>query len=64
MPLPSWTVKNFGDSKTHKLPDTPLTFEHRADLPDSQTSQAGKLTEGQLEEEERNATENEHNKVG
>lgn len=52
------------DNNTHKVTDTPLTFEHRADLPDSQTPQAGKLTEGQLEEEKRNATENQHDKVG
>lgn len=40
-----------------------LTFEHRADLPNSQTPQAGELTEGQLEEEERNAAEHQHDEV-
>lgn len=41
-----------------------LTFEHRADLPYSQTPLAGKLAEGQLEEEERNAAEHQHDEVG
>ncbi len=40
-----------------------LTFEHRTDLPYSQTPLAGKLTEGQLEEEEGNAAEHQHDEV-
>lgn len=48
-------------TNTHKY--TLLTFEHWADLPDSQTSQAGELTEGQLEEKERNAAEDQHDEV-
>lgn len=40
-----------------------LTFEHGADLPHSQTALAGKLTEGQLEEEEGDAAEHQHDEV-
>lgn len=39
------------------------TFKHGADLPHSETAQAGKLAEGQLEEEERNAAEHQHDEV-
>jgi len=39
------------------------TFEYGADLPHSKTPQAGELTEGQLEEEERNAAEHQHDEV-
>lgn len=42
---------------------SPLTFEHGADLPDSQAALAGKLAKGQLEEEERNAAEHQHDEV-
>lgn len=40
-----------------------LTFEHRADLPYSQTSLAGKLAEGQLKKEEGDAAEHQHDEV-
>lgn len=39
------------------------TFKHGADLPNPQTAQAGKLTKGELEEEEWNATEHKHDEV-
>lgn len=39
------------------------TFEHGADLPDTQTPKAGKLTKGQLEEEERDAAEYQHDEI-
>lgn len=44
--------------------NTAPTFEHRADLPDSKTPQAGELPKRQLQEEERDATENQHDEVG
>lgn len=40
-----------------------LTFKHRADPPNSQAPQTGKLTKGQLQEEERDATEHQHDEV-
>ena len=47
-----------------KYTNTPIpTFEHGADLPHAQTALAGELTEGQLEEEERNAAEHQHDEV-
>lgn len=63
MKLEIFILKIRFDNKKVKQRDTPRTFEHRADLPHSQTPQAGKLTKGQLEEEERNATEYQHDKV-
>lgn len=45
-------------SQTHTL-----TFKHRADPPYPQAPLAGKLTEGQLEEEEGDATEHQHDEV-
>lgn len=53
----------FVQPKSHTHTHTQLTFKHGADLPDSQTSKAGKLTKGQLEEEERNPTEHQHDEV-
>lgn len=41
-----------------------LTFEHGADLPDSQAAQTGELAKGQLQEEERDAAEHQHDEVG
>lgn len=41
-----------------------LTFEHGADLPDSQAAQTGELTKGQLQEEEGDAAEHQHDEVG
>lgn len=40
-----------------------LTFKHWADPPNSQAPQAGKLTKGQFEEEEGDATEHQHDEV-
>lgn len=41
-----------------------LTFEHRADPPDPQASLAGELSEGELQEEQRDPTEHKHYEVG
>lgn len=41
-----------------------LTFEHGADLPDSQAAQTGELAKGQLQEEEWDAAEHQHDEVG
>lgn len=40
-----------------------LTFEHGADLPDSQAAQTGELAKGQLQEEEGDAAEHQHDEV-
>lgn len=40
-----------------------FTFEHGADLPDTQTAQTSKLTEGQLKEEEGDAAEHQHDEI-
>lgn len=40
-----------------------LTFEHGADPPDPQAALACKLAEGELHEEERNPTEDQHDEV-
>lgn len=46
-----------------RAPALTLTFKHRADPPNSQTPQAGELTEGQLQEEEGDAAEHQHDEV-